>query len=640
MYRPSARGGVSPEITPTPSYHSNVQPLSQIPEEERLVPGTQNLEMGRLVTRKPVPTSTKSQTQYEQITPVPEWQGFPEEKGETGSQWRPGVWSHIPIPGMLAVLAALICIAGNIAVLVRSDGMPVADWTLSPTVYIALMTTGTNMLLRFAFHEGNKIAWWYKAIQGGSLRDLHTRWESGDGFWGALGSGRRFNLVSLASLAATVIVIDQPLIQRASTIVPAQFTNTTNITASIAPEIPYGYTGYQYGRGAYQQVMSQPMIAAFNDYNTQAPITNGFSGCIDTCTGFVNAGGLAAECTTISGPIAYLQNPKANASNVAVPDAFLAQSPFNVNFTLGAQDDMNASYILMIVSYTTDAHASNCGGTLIQRSCKLRSATLRYPITLKNSTLELGNITSDARIQSFQPAGDDAISIDGGSDYNRWTLGGLFLAASSLFKANATYQWAGAIGTMMTLPDTLSNQFLETPVGNNTLYGLGLPLACASNWTDPTSHILSALNEIAFRVSMKAAAFPFRNTTAPAPPQLLIMQEVRTINVFRSVYKFLAASTVLTVVCVVLVLPTFMGWWELGRRVTLNPIELAKSFDAPLLSGPGSNAPLRELVQTMGMRNVRYGEVDGYGSGQVSRRVLKFGDPGELVRPTPGTLYE
>lgn len=628
MYRPPVGEQMSPDFTSSPSYYSNVQPPPPTFEEhEGLVTG-QGIELQPSITRKPVPAKGKSQ--YEQINPVSDsWQGFPEEKG---FQWLPGLWTHVPIPGILAVIGALICIAGTVAVLVRSDGMPVTHWTLSPTVYIALMTTGTNMLLRFAFHEGNKIAWWYKAIQGGTLRDLHNRWESGDGFWGALGAGRHFNLVSLASLATTFIVIDQPLIQRASTIVPAQFSRTTNVTAIIAPEIPYGYTGAQYGRGSYQQVMTQPMIAAFNDYNSQAPISTSFAGCTDTCTGFVDAGGLAAECTTISGPIAYLAAPRLNASNDILDTAFLAQSPFSVNFTL-VPGGKASSYISMIVAYTTGAHQASCSGTLTQRSCILRSATLRYPITLKNSTLELGNITSDATIQSLQPPTNNSISIDGGSDYDRYTLGGLFLAASSLFQANATYQWIGALGTMMTLPDTLSNQFLETPVGNDTLYGLGLPAVCASNWTDPTSHILSALNQIAFRVSINAAQFPFRNTTSPPAPQILQMQEVRTINVFKSIYRYMAASTVLTIVCVALVLPTFRGWWELGRSVTLNPLELAKAFDAPLLNGPGSNAPLHELVRTMGMRNVRYGEVEG------NRRELKLANPQELVRPTPGTVY-
>lgn len=628
MYRPPVGNEMSPEITPSPSY-SHLQPPPGF-EREPLV--TIPLEK---VHRKPVP---QSKIMYEQVNPVP--------YQEPGHQWLPGTWNPIPIPGLIAVIGALICIAGNIAVLVRSNGVPVADWTISPTVYIALMTTGTNILLRFAFHEGNKISWWSKAIRGGTLRELHSRWQSGDGFWGAIGSGRNFNLVSLASIAATLIVIDQPLIQRASTITTTNFIRSTNITATIAREIPYGYTGAQYGRVPAQQVMTQPMIAAFNDYNSRVPITTGFAGCTDTCTGFVDAAGLAAECTTINGSVAYLQEPKTNASNLIPDDVYLPQSPFNVNFTLVPEqfsrvtNTTNATYILMMVAYTTNApmNSSNCNGMKVVRSCKLRSATLRYPITLKNSTLELGDIMANARVQSFQPPGNNSVGIDGGSDYDRWTLGGMWLAASNLFEANATYRWLGALSNVLNLPDSLSNQFLETPVGNDTLYGLGMPIACKSNWTDPTNHILSALNQIAFRVSVNAAHFPVRNTTNPPAPQVLIMQEVKPVNVYRSIYKYLAASTALTVLCVILVLPTFLGWWEIGRSVTLNPIETAKAFDAPLLNGPGSNAPLHELVRTMGARNVRYGEIEGSG-GQISRRVLKIADPQDLVQPSPGVLY-
>lgn len=642
MYQSPSRAEWSPEITPSPSYYSGGQPRpTDIPEEEGLVRGTPQTFIMDPINRKPVTNDSKSTPQYEQVLPVPEFlEGFPNDREANGAQWRPGMWSHIPIAGILAVLGALICIAGNLAVLVRSNGTPVADWHVSPPVYIALMTTITNVLLRFAFHEGNKIAWWYKAIRGGTLHDLNARWESGDGFWSALRSGRRFNLVSLASVTATLIVIDQPLIQRASTIVSAQFIRSSNVTAFVAPEIPYGYTGFQSGRAPGDQIMTQPMIAAFNDYNSQVPITPGFTGCTDVCTGFVEAGGLAAQCTTLVGPVTYLQSPKSNSLGQTLNGSFLAQSPFSVNFTLVPQLYMNASYIQMNVSYTTNAQRDNCGGTLVFRSCKLRSATLSYPITLRNSTLELGNITEDARVKSFQPAGNNSVSIDGGSDFDRWTIGGMYLAASSLFSSNATYSWIGPLGNVLTLPDTLSSQFLETSVGNDTLYGLGMPQPCSSNWSDPTNHILSALNQIAFRVSVHAAAFPYRNTTAPLPPRMITMQEARTVNVYKSVYKYLAASTVLTVVCVILVLPTFLGWWELGRTVTLNPLELAKAFDAPLLRGPGSNAPLHELVHTMGLRNVTYGEVDRYSDRQVTRRELKLGDPRELVRPTPGLIYE
>ncbi len=147
----------------------------------------------------------------------------------------------------------------------------------------------------------------------------------------ALLSGRRFNLVSpFARIAAALIVADQPLIQRASTIVAVRQADTVVVKAAIAPEIPYGYTAYQMGRGRAldSMVMTQPMIAVLDDYNQNAPITQGFSGCTDSCTGIVQAGGFTTNCTTATGP---------------VDDSFIIQqgntvgqtvSPFNVTWSL------------------------------------------------------------------------------------------------------------------------------------------------------------------------------------------------------------------------------------------------------------------------------------------------------------------
>ena len=230
---------------------------------------------------------------------------------------------------------------------------------------------------------------------------------------------------------------------------------------------------------------------------------------------------------------------------------------------------------------------------------------------IQNGTLTLGDLTAGATTVAFSPPGTNT---DGGGDYVDWTLGGLYNAANNLFASNATYDWAGAVGEQVYLPDTLSNQFLEITPGpgkpyNNTngsgdpgiLYnGLAIPKPCNSSWTDPTNHILSALNQIAFRVSLHAATYPFRNTSSPPAQQVISMHETTYINVFHSEHKYMIAMIVLTIFFTALVLPTFGGWWELGRHVTLDPVEVAKAFDAPIFRGPGSNAHLWQLIQDYG----------------------------------------
>lgn len=87
----------------------------------------------------------------------------------SGHEWSPGILNGFPFRGAISVFLCLSCIIASIIILIVSDGQPTTDWRVSPTVYLALFTTGINLLARFAFHEGAKIAWWYKALQGKPL---------------------------------------------------------------------------------------------------------------------------------------------------------------------------------------------------------------------------------------------------------------------------------------------------------------------------------------------------------------------------------------------------------------------------------------------------------------------------------------
>ena len=192
----------------------------------------------------------------------------------------------------------------------------------------------------------------------------------------------------------------------------------------------------------------------------------------------------------------------------------------------------------------------------------------------------------------------------------------------------------------MLLPDTLSSQYLRFTNQSYAAKGVAYPTVCASDWVDPTMDILSGLNELSFRLSLGAGGVEYRNTSQPPAPQVLEMQETATINVFHSDYGFLIGSSLLSAIVVLLIAPTFWGWWEIGRSVTLNPIEVAKAFDAPFFQGPGSNATEQQIVRNTGARQLRYGESEGYGSEGVLKRQLRLAEPHEVSKPTPGVMYE
>lgn len=559
-----------------------------------------------------------------------------------GHPWRRGLWTSFPHRGVLAVFGCLASTVACIIILLQCDGKPQSDWSVSPTVYVSALTTVTNTLARFAFANGVRINWWRTAIKGTSFGDLHHRWSHADGFWSALLAGRHFNPIALSCIAVTIIVVDQPLMQRAVGVVSVQHTSTVEIGIAIAPEIPWGYTSYQNGRASGQHVMSLPMCSVLNDYNSKAPINPPLSGCLGNCTGFIEAGGLAAQCNSTTAPIRYL----------TVGIVFKEESPFSVSFELPRSDifDHHTPPIIANIAYSENSNETSCEAIRTETTCTLASATIRYPVTISQGVIRLGD-TSSSSVVSLQPKGTRIeAAVDIGNTYTYWTLGGLYLAADMMFSSNATYRYDGAVGRPISLPDSMSSQFLnmtsprqDSTVGSWKTQHLTIPVACKSNWTDPTSFIISSLNTMAFMLSISAANFEYRNTSAAPPLRTWPMQETRLVNIYKVDYPYLFASIAITFCLVALIMPTFLGWWELGRSVTLNPIETAKAFEAPLLSGPGSNAPLDELIKAVGKHRIKYGDggvIEEKTNGvEVVRRHLVFRETDEVTTPRKGFVY-
>ena len=93
--------------------------------------------------------------------------------------WLPGVLKHVPWLGLCALGISISCMAVSIAVLFWSDGRPVTSWWIQPTVFLAAASATANVTLKFALAEGVTISWWYRALRGGDLGDLHRYWSFG-----------------------------------------------------------------------------------------------------------------------------------------------------------------------------------------------------------------------------------------------------------------------------------------------------------------------------------------------------------------------------------------------------------------------------------------------------------------------------
>jgi hypothetical protein len=217
------------------------------------------------------------------------------------------------------------------------------------------------------------------------------------------------------------------------------------------------------------------------------------------------------------------------------------------------------------------------------------------------------------------------------------TYGGLALALANRFNSWTNMRFAGAIGYDVTTSGAVANQYVQP----NTTSGAE-SMTCGLAFTDPTDNLIANARELMFRTAI-AAANSSNVRSVPA-------QQEATIAVYQSHYLYLGLASLFTTLAIILVVPTFIGYWYLGRNVSMSPIETAKAFNAPLLRNEDSNAEADHLINNLGHIGVRYGVIltgagnDGLLTKQgvsqsyadISGRRLEIAPPEYVVNPQKG----
>ncbi|KAH7070204.1 hypothetical protein FB567DRAFT_564734 [Paraphoma chrysanthemicola] len=257
--------------------------------------------------------------------------------------------------------------------------------------------------------------------------------------------------------------------------------------------------------------------------------------------------------------------------------------------------------------------------------CDLTGAVVSYNVVLSSQGITRG-------------VGDESVVKDlvmpgPGTWGHHSNIGGFEYAASYLFTSNATFHFAGAVSSA-TLTGSLANEVVSGDDAWNLTF------------SDPMNGMLDTMREIAFRTAVRAGK-DYANVTNST-------QDVQytgrsTHSIYNTDFRYMAAAVVVSILSVIAISITFYGWWELGRTVSLSPLEIAKAFDAPLLAHIGSNLDLshNKHLGPIATRRVRYGakinEQDystQYTGGQGhQRRRLVMGVAGEVRTPTAGEPF-
>jgi hypothetical protein len=242
---------------------------------------------------------------------------------------------------------------------------------------------------------------------------------------------------------------------------------------------------------------------------------------------------------------------------------------------------------------------STCVATIVNETCDVKVANIQYPVIIENQTITL-NSDRYPNIGELEPyAGDSPntsqgdlagpLSGLGWSSGNRWwSFHDIF---QSLDPDTNTTIYLSAMGNPI-----VSNQYAIYGKEDTTNAN-----SCVFTFNQPTDDIVKSLRQMMFRAGLYFAA---ANDTRDIP-----MVQATPVLVYQSENSWVGvAIAVMAIATFSCVIPLW-GWWDLGRKVTLNPIETAKAFNVPIFRTAGLGCGAQDVVEGVGDLQVGYIQV-------------------------------
>lgn len=290
-------------------------------------------------------------------------------------------------------------------------------------------------------------------------------------------------------------------------------------------------------------------------------------------------------------------------------------------------------------------------------------AVVEYPVNVTQRTVTLQSPKSTVQwTADFHIAADDELAVDkvirtlAIPEYDKivktlnltpgthCTLGRISLAFSTLFDSSIVIKSdVTNFGADESVQGSFAAPYAHFFQGTETA-----DAALNNTFSSPMAALLSNIRDVMFISSVAIAqneikAYAGTNTADPVEDELTAsVPAVKVTNlgeyhVYHTVYTtnrlILGLSISLISLAVLDILPLFWGYWRLGRKVSLSPVEVAKAIhgstvrrdgdsgirtatsvlDVPAQHGGrvqiGSNLSADELVEVLGDAKVRYGEV-------------------------------
>jgi hypothetical protein len=369
---------------------------------------------------------------------------------------------------------------------------------------------------------------------------------------------------------------------------------------------------------------------------------------------------LSGDLTSISGQSGSGENTFLTANDTAslaraqaYVDANYTAPMFGIHFTrefhapdnLGL-DGSDYAYIAMDITSTSaqdidpfSGSISVCPGLVTTQSCKLRPAVISYPLQITNYTgahtlngVRLGTPQRQGDnsshvvlknepydINSKQQGGFKVIrdeDIKGSYDDSLARLGGLQLAFETYLGGNASIYFGGAVNYIPSIMGGVYKYLLNgEDVKSNCGYRWMNPLEPGNPTESLTQSVVSSINEIMLLTNIGIPAI-WNTSSAPLAVASSYNATMYRDTVHYSTNKwYMIGAVISNFICVLCVLPSYWGFWQLGRKVALSPFEIAAAFRSPMVNTGGT---IDDILRENGSQPVQFGRiVTGDAAGQL-----------------------
>lgn len=587
------------------------------------------------------------------------------DKTSKGRPWEVGFRPRFPVLSFGCLLAILASMAGLITVLEISNGKNVETWDSKTVIiakhqrrwkvgvstWIAVFNFIMGQAIAVMFAEAVAISWWVDALKGQTLDLLHFRWEVGSSFFKIILRRRFWGWICVASVALTAFAGLETLLQTASFPKLVLSQRQADMTAMMANALPAGFSAIyaQVGHGIYAPVSyTSPFIEILQNYSVQSPVHFDLNGCPSVANGWCTVTlpgiGFQYTCTGSRGAVVWeTEDPSPNGTSL-----------FNVNF------EKETWQITLNAAWKDVPGASSAA--LAQRACTLVPAIVEYPVNVTsqrtvtlepptssvvwtsnstdtgNTSLPVDKVLRVLPIPYFDSAVNGPQGFTGASSFS--TLGGIGLAFSRLFDSSITAGWDSTSGSSSV---RLDGSFGSVYARFN--YGTASNYMMQNTIRSPMDELLKDIRDIMFRSTISIVQNNITSyhltgivgqASQDAQPPAENVTKSASYFVYETVYQTshvtLGLAIGLMLLAILAIMPLYWGFWNLGRKVTISPIEIAKALHYSTRPNPktealedysvleprdrddrpshvGSNFPDDELVKLLGNTKVRYGEV-------------------------------